>query len=57
MEQPKDYETFEEFFDSEMAKLSPLARLTYHLQDHLWKAIFVVGVGGYIAGAYFGIFW
>lgn len=60
MEQPKDYEqveTFEEFLDQGYKDLNVLGKLTYHLQDHLWKAIFTVAVGGYLAGVHFGVFW
>ena len=60
MEQPKDYEeipTFEEFLDQEYHNLGTLEKITYHLQDHIWKAIFVGVVGGYFAGTYFGVFW
>lgn len=60
MEQPKDYEeieTFEEFLDQGYKDLNVLGKLTYHLQDHIWKAIFVGVVGGYLAGTHFGVFW
>ena len=60
MEQPKDYEhveTFEEFLDQGYKDLSIVGKLTYHLQDHVWKAIFATTVGGYLAGTHFGVFW
>lgn len=56
-EQPKDYESFEEFLDSGYKDLNAFQKLTYSLQDHVWKAIFVVLVGGYLAGTHFGVFW
>jgi hypothetical protein len=56
-EQPKDYETFEEFLESGWNDLSPFGKLTYLLQDHIWKVIFIGIVGGYWAGTYFGEFW
>lgn len=62
MEQPKDYAedkipTFEEFLDQEYDNLNLLEKITYHLQDHIWKVIFITVVGGYLAGAQFGLFW
>ena len=58
-EQPKDYEvpTFEEFLNQEYKNLGILEKITYHLQDHIWKIIFICLAGGYLAGTYFGKFW
>lgn len=63
MEQPKDYEkieTLEEFLDSGYNELNLWGRITYFLEDHVWKAIFIAGIAGYIAGyiddTHFGIF-
>lgn len=58
-EQPKDYEvpTFEEFLDQEYRNLNTLEKITYRLQDHIWKIISISIAGGYVAGAYFGKFW
>lgn len=59
-EQPKDYEeieTFEEFLDSGYKELNLLGKITYRLQDHIWKVIFVGIAGGYLAGTHFGVFW
>jgi len=56
-EQPKDYETYEEFLDSGYKELNLWGRITYFLQDHVWKAIFIVLVSGYLAGTHFGVFW
>jgi hypothetical protein len=55
--QPLDYETIEEFLDSGYKELNVLGKITFHLQDHLWKAIFIVLGGGYLAGTCFGVFW
>ena len=60
MEQPKDFEeiqTFEEFLDEGYTDLSLIGKITYHLQDHVWKAIFIGAAVGYLAGSYFGKFW
>jgi len=57
MEQPKDYETFEEFLNSGYEELSMLGKITFFLQDHLWKAIFIGIMAGYLAGMTFGKFW
>jgi len=56
-EQPKDYETFEEFLNSEYDNLNVFQKFTYLLQDHIWKAIFVCAAAGYFAGTRFGVFW
>ena len=59
-ERPLDYEkieTYEEFLNSGWGELGLWGRITYHLQDHVWKAIFVGSALGYIAGTYFGKFW
>ncbi len=59
-EQPIDYEnieTFEEFLDSGYKDLGVLGKITFHLQNHLWKAIFIVFGGGYLAGTHYGVFW
>ena len=58
--QPKDFveiETFEEFLDSGYKNLNALEKVTYSLQDHVWKVIFVCASGGYLAGTHFGVFW
>jgi len=55
--QPKDYETFEEFLNSGYDELNAWGRLTYFLQDHVWKAIFIGSIVGYLTGVRFGIFW
>jgi len=57
MEQPKDYETFEEYLDSGYQELNMFQKITYHLQDHVWKTIFIGVASGYLAGTYFGMFW
>jgi hypothetical protein len=59
-EQPTDYvkiDSFEEFFDQEYKELNLWGKITYHLQDHAWKAIFVSVAVGYLAGTHFGVFW
>ena len=45
MTQPKDYETFEEFVESEYKLLSPYQKVMYHLQDHVVKLIFLAFAG------------
>ena len=57
MEQPKDYEEFVKFINSGYDDLNLWGRITYFLQDHVWKAIFIVLVSGYLAGMHFGVFW
>jgi len=56
-EQPKDYESFEEFLNSGYDELNAWGRFTYFLQDHVWKAIFITALAGYLAGIHYGVFW
>lgn len=60
MQQPKDYadiETLDEFIEYEYRLLSPLQKVTYHIQNHAVKLILLAIVCGYWAGMYFGAFW
>jgi len=57
MTQPKDYETFEEFIESEYKALSPYQKVIYHLQNHTVKLLLAAFAGGYWAGLHFGVFW
>lgn len=57
MEQPKDYEEFEEFLNSGYGELPFYLKVVYNLQDYIVPVILGSLALGYIAGATFGKFW
>jgi hypothetical protein len=67
MEQPKDFAqeesvmpkmvTMEEWVQEQYEEANLFAKITYRLQDHVWKVILTGAVGGYLAGTHFGVFW
>ncbi|MCH8286713.1 hypothetical protein IIB79_09340 [candidate division KSB1 bacterium] len=53
MEQPKD---FEELLKEDYYELNLWGKITYFLEDHIWKAIFIAGFAGFITGICFDRF-
>jgi len=50
-------QSFEEWIGQGYEGLNAFQKFTWHLQDHLWKTLFVVLVSSYLAGTHFGVFW